>query len=156
VNPGGPNCSAHIGISWVFRPMPIARIKPLGDEVAARIVALTLDDPPGRLPLGKQAVVPSSMKSQIEVPAQRRCEALLGSGGPEDRNACLMRDGLHFLIHYFLSLLRRVERRLLWCDTARIGLSSDIIIRTHKDRPMNKQEPLLRSNHWRPAPLVHC
>src|SRR5258706_16462877 len=27
------------------------------------------------------------------------------------------------------------------------GLSSDIIIRTHKDRPMNKQEPLLRSNH---------
>ena len=38
------------------------------------------------------------------------------------------------------------------CD----GLSSDIIIRTHNDRAMNKQELLLCSNHWRRAPLVLC
>jgi hypothetical protein len=50
----------------------------------------------------------------------------------------------------------RVERRLLWYDTASIGLSSKIIIRTHKHRLTNKREPLFRSNQWWRTPLVRC
>jgi hypothetical protein len=35
-------------------------------------------------------------------------------------------------------------------------LGSEIIIRTHKDRPTNKRELLFRRNHRRRAPLVRC
>jgi hypothetical protein len=36
---------------------------------------------------------------------------------------------------------------------ASIRLSSELIIRTHKQRIMNKREPRLRSNHWWRASL---
>src|SRR6202171_3659877 len=52
--------------------------------------------------------------------------------------------------------MRRVERRLLWCDTASIGLSSEIIMRTHKHRLTNKRDPLFRGNQWWRTPLVRC
>jgi hypothetical protein len=85
-------------------------------------------------------------------PTARRSGSFLtkkNAGSPCRNNVSLTHQVLPLIIDVLSrQRLRRVEPRLLRCDTASTNASSSaIIIRTHNHRPTNKREPVFRGNH---------